>query len=256
MIPSDVEQQIKNHAIEDYPNESVGLLLDDDTYIRVKNIHKKPQQHFQIATVVFQGYLPRLKAIVHSHPNQKVLEPSLDDQQLIVSYKTTGGIVRVVPDPNTKEPQASPITWWGAIPNRNPQPLEGREFVYGITDCFGIVRDWYYMNRSIVLYDMPRTYGWWDDQSHPCWNMIENNVEAMGFKKHKYQSASVRRGDVMFMSLRSKLNITNHLALYEGGDSIIHHLPSSRGSLKASLSKRDILSRYIPYITGIARWEQ
>ncbi|VUX47814.1 conserved hypothetical protein [Candidatus Defluviicoccus seviourii] len=254
MITASVEQQIKNHAVREYPHESVGLVLLDNTYLPVKNVHSQPTHHFKIETTTFQQYLPLLKAIVHSHPNQQVLEPSLDDQQLIVSYKTTGGICRVLRDVDSNSPQASSVLWWGKHPNQAPSSLEGRAFVYGVTDCFGLVRDWYYLNRGVTLYDIPRTYGWWDDPSHPCWNLIENSIELLGFKRAKYQSHAVNPGDVILMSLRSKWKNSNHIALYEGGDSIIHHLPATRGSLRASLSRRDTLSRWANYITGVAKW--
>jgi proteasome lid subunit RPN8/RPN11 len=96
-------------------------------------------------------------------------------------------------------------------------PLVGREFVWGICDCFTLVRD-YYRSELGLLIDCPESYeyGFWR-QGKPLYARFE----AFGFVKVP-AGEPPRVHDVFLMRLRSA--VENHAAVYLGDGTLLHHL--------------------------------
>ncbi|GAA5418882.1 hypothetical protein Stok01_00837 [Sulfurisphaera tokodaii] len=56
--------------------EKIGILLQDNTIIYIENVSKN-ENRFEINTEEFYKYLPKIKAIIHTH--KESCEPSIID---------------------------------------------------------------------------------------------------------------------------------------------------------------------------------
>lgn len=65
----DVTEQIKAHALEEYPRECVGYVVED-AYHRLENISEDPNRYQLSLDDRFMLFEmgDKLKALVHSHP--------------------------------------------------------------------------------------------------------------------------------------------------------------------------------------------
>jgi cell wall-associated NlpC family hydrolase len=119
-------------------------------------------------------------------------------------------------------------------------PLIGREFCYGRVDCYTLIRDWYALERGIVLPDFPRRDG--DFQAGR--SLYEDGFPLAGFSECL---TSPERGDILLFRLAAP--VPDHGAVYLGDDTILHHLQgrlSSRDSWDGFLRERTVkVLRYV-----------
>jgi proteasome lid subunit RPN8/RPN11 len=121
-------------------------------------------------------------------------------------------------------------TWTVTRPSGYRAPLSGRRFVHGVHDCYGLVRD-YYAEQGIALHDYPRTFGWWNEPEGP--DLYRENFEREGFVE--VPRATLREHDLILMRIRALRD--NHMAVYLGGNVILHHLV-------AQLSRREVYQEF------------
>lgn len=95
-------------------------------------------------------------------------------------------------------------------------PLEGREFVYGWTDCYSLVRDWFLVMQGVRLPDFPREPKFWERKASP----YLDNYTRCGFRE--VSLAEIQAGDVVLMRILAE--VPNHAAIYVGEGRILHHL--------------------------------
>ena len=208
-----MKTQILNHAKQCGEDECCGFVIDNKMYIPCKNVSDDPKNYFEISpddwvNAENQGVIT---AIVHSHPYGF---PILSEADQIFQQQTA-------------------VDWWLVCDNqihkfRYMQPLIGREFQHGITDCYTLFRDAYHL----CGFDFPnfkREDDWWDNGQ----NLYLDNMESNGFRQ--VSISGLQEGDVILFSLNSKA--VNHAAVYIGNNLILHHLPKR-------LSKRDLFSGY------------
>lgn len=208
-----MKTQIINHANYCGENESCGFVVDNKAYIPCENISPTPTETFEISTDDWinaeeQG---TITAVVHSHPNGV---PILSEADQIFQQQTA-------------------VDWWLVCDNkihkfRYMQPLIGREFTHGTTDCYTLFRDAYHL-CGFDFPDFHRENDWWDNGQ----NLYLDNMESNGFRR--VSISGLQEGDVILFSLNSKA--VNHAAIYIGNNSILHHLPKR-------LSKRDLFIGY------------
>ena len=113
----------------------------------------------------------------------------------------------------------------------------GREFVFGVVDCYTLVRDWYEREYNICLKDYDRRDKFWDRGE----SLYMDNFANEGFRKISVDQ--VQRGDLILMNLVSPL--PNHAAIYLGDQQILHHV-------QGRLSSRDIFGGYYYKSTACA----
>lgn len=200
------------HAQQQSPEESCGIIVNNK-YIPKQNIHEDPVNHFRIVPTAYAIQMrdKTLQGIVHSHP-VKNSRPSCDDLQKQIS----SAVPWLITFGNNH-------VWFG---DQVPIPeLMGRKFVYGVTDCFTLVRDWYRINKDFTIKFIPTEYEWWyTEKNYYMENFAENGFSIVD---DEYQI-----GDVLIGSIKSVHPC--HAALYIGNNTIIHHLPN-RVSVKESL---------------------
>lgn len=219
----------QKHAIKEYPNESVGLIVNNK-YKPMKNIHNDPLDHWKIdkKELVNVKKSSTLQGLIHSHPDGD-WQPSKADMKSQLSLKVPFGIIVVNKD------GAGNILWFGdQVEKIN---LEGRPFIHGVYDCGSLIRDYYYLNHNIKIKEYPRDNEWWNfDKDNKDWNLYLNIYKDAGF--YEIEKDELKPGDLILMAIRSKYNQPNHGAIYLGGDQILHHLAQH-------LSNKDIASRWI-----------
>lgn len=137
---------------------------------------------------------------------------------------------------HTDGKDASAVLWWGDF--RLDEPMLGQSYLWGVNDCWSLIRKWYWQNRTTKLPEIPR-----DEQAfHSGADMMLANMAAAGF--YEIAERNVRTGDVVFLKIRSA--IPNHCALLAEGGMLLHHLPGR-------LSCRDHI--WVRHITNWLRHE-
>lgn len=217
-LPSTVKKHALTHAVDSYPNESCGLVIvvnGRKRYFPCKNLADTPDEHFVIdpldyITAEEQG---EVVAVVHSHPKTNPA-PSKADRVACEKSELPWHVV----NPLTEQ-------WGYCEPTGFELPYVGREFVFGVIDCYTLVRDWYLREYGIQLRDYDRRDKFWDRGE----NLYMDNFAAEGFREIAVED--VRCGDLILMRLVSPL--PNHAAIYLGDQQILHHV-------QGRLSSRDV----------------
>lgn len=93
----------------------------------------------------------------------------------------------------------------------------GRHFVYGVTDCYTLFRDFYREEFNIDLPNFARYDGWQNDGL----NLYADNMPKHGFYLVP-QGEPLMYGDVILVCLCSP--VPCHSAIYIGENKILHHV--------------------------------
>ena len=198
------------HAKDQDPKESCGLLIDvkgKEKYYPCKNLSSYSQQCFIIdpedyAKAEDSG---KVLAVIHSHP----VTPPVASQADMISCEESGLVWHIV-NPKTEQ--------WGFYkPSGYKPPLIGRHWVWGITDCWSLVRDWYKEKLGITLRDWDRPTTPEEFIENP---MFEKCAWRTGFRQLRPEE-KLENGDLLFMSIMA--TGLNHVAIFLDGD-VLHHL--------------------------------
>lgn len=197
---------MRQHAIDEYPRESCGVVVND-VYYPCKNVHKDPEKSFRIDPRTYAKFarMGDIQAIIHSHPDGPFF-PSKADMEGQIATDVPWGIIYSAHDSASR-----PLMWGDGV---EKAPLIGRMFIHGIQDCYSLIRDYYQMELGIELMEAPREDNWWENDE----NMYLDNFVRAGFER----VMDLQPHDVILMNIRSP--VPNHGAVYTGGDTILHHL--------------------------------
>ena len=217
-----LKAEILAHAKAEDPRECCGLIAvvkGRRRYIPCRNIAATPDEHFILdpadyAAAEDQG---EIVAVVHSHPTTQPT-PSPADR---ISCNATG-LPWVIVNPKID-------AWGGCEPKHFELPYVGREFVFGVVDCYSLVRDWYAREWGFELADFSRRDQFWERGE----NLYVDNYASQGFRRIDFSELAY--GDSLLMQLSSSL--PNHAAIYLGDQQILHHI-------QGRLSSRDVLGGY------------
>jgi proteasome lid subunit RPN8/RPN11 len=224
--------QIEKHFAEEYPREGCGIIgvtKGKKEWFPCKNLAEDdkdfvlcPQDYFKVKQKT------DIIGIVHSHVEQSN-EPSPWD----ISNCNALGIPYYIfsyPSMDLNIVQ----------PKKNFNPLVGREYKFGIADCYEAARDYY---ASIGIEIVPREVykqHWYESNLD---YMTEEAVIQKGFKKVE----SPEKHDLILFSIKS--NVNNHIGVFLGNDIFFHHA-ENRLSCKESL-----YPFWARHVTGFYRYE-
>lgn len=230
--------QLRREAIAEFPNEAVWLISPGECRL-VKNIADDPTKTFRIdKRTMAAAHARGLLAVVHSHPNFPAC-PSAADMQGQAATNVPWGIVST--DGNT----AQDVVWFGD--SVEVPPLIGRGFRHGVTDCYGLIRDYYREELGLLLPTYARDWEWWLKGG----DLFRDGFEKAGFRRIEAHEA--RPGDVWLAQIRSP--VPNHGGILLESGLGLHH-PSARNPVDpARLSIREPLSRWQTFITHWLRHE-
>ncbi|MCA0944486.1 C40 family peptidase [Salipiger pacificus] len=227
-----LHQAMRAHAVEAYPNEAVGAVIDGE-YIRLENVAENPQETFCVdmeAFIAAHGDAD-VQAIVHSHPDGPN-HPSEADMRQAAAWGVPWGIILC----DGTGWAGDPFFWGEGVP---VPALEGRTFRHGVTDCYALVRDWFKLERGIDLPDLPRTDEWWTKGG----NILEEHYAAFGFER--IDPKDVQPGDCFLMCIRARN--ANHSGVFVEDGQILHHLPNR-------VSRREHYARWGGMLHSVLRY--
>lgn len=204
------------------PKEMCGVIhivKGRKRFYACNNIAATPDEHFVLDPADYAAAedLGEIVAIVHSHPVTRP-DPSPADQ---ISCNNTG-LPWVIVNPKTEE-------WGYCEPKAFELPYVGREFVFGVVDCYSLLRDWYKRELGLALADFPRRDRFWERGE----NLYVDGYKSQGFREVPFDE--LQYGDGILMQLGAEL--PNHGAVYLGDQQILHHI-------QGRLSSRDVYGGY------------
>jgi len=217
------------HAKDQAPKESVGLLINvkgKERYFPCKNLSTSASETFVLdpKDYIRANETGEILAVIHSHPMTSPT-PSQADK---ISCEHSG-LPWYIVNPKTEE--------WGYLkPSGYKAPLLGRQWVWGVTDCYSLVRDWYKQERNIELRDYERSMNPEEFSEDP---LFESYAWRTGFRELRY-GEQLKKGDLLLMSIMSP-NL-NHVGIFLG-DMVLHHLTGR-------LSCREPYSEWLLKCTG------
>lgn len=195
------------HAMEEAPKEACGLVVNGE-YIPCINSHPSPKTNFAISSESYAAAERKgnIEAIFHSHPSDYNGFSPHDAKACRASNVPWAMYCLATGD------------WHYADPTGNA-PYEGRQWHYGIHDCYSLVRDFYRNEFGIELDDFER--GDEMEWENSDWNMFEQNFENQGFVAC---DVSEKKGDVVLMQLQASM--PNHVGVIARPEHNIfyHHL--------------------------------
>ncbi len=250
MLSDVLKTKIKLHAIDSFPYECCGFVLEDDVYVILENKHDEPDKHFLIDGSDFIKYEERIKCIVHSHTfkdgQQLSNAPSKNDMAQQMNHTIPWCIVAT--DGNcASEPN---VFGWNII----REDHIGRQFIHGSSDCYSLIRDWYFHNKNILLPEFPREDKWWSN-SDCADSMYHDCFEAGGFKFKQFNINNLKVGDLLLLRMGSRDKL-NHAMLYEGNGIISHHLWNRLSTKEPLINWKDRVEGVLEYVnTSPLAWD-
>jgi cell wall-associated NlpC family hydrolase len=128
--------------------------------------------------------------------------------------------------------------WCEIHPTGYKAPLIGRQWVWGVSDCWTLVRDWYKEELGLDLPDWNRPPSMMDFHQAPWFEKYcsEAGFVDLGLSAPEY-------GDAILMQLDGSPGL-NHVGVYLGDQLFLHHL-------RGRLSSRDLWGGYYQKSTGL-----
>ena len=210
------------HALEAWPEPACGAVVGSGeaaNYVPARVVAEGSRAAFRVDVAAVRRLEDRhgpARALVLSHPSVDegveridplLFTPSASEMVAQASLAVPFGVV-VCDRSRACEP------WW--FGDQCPIPkLVGRPFRHGVTDCYSIIRDWFRLERSILMPDFPRDWNWWS--------------EGMDLYRHGFAKAGgrnidpeeIRPGDVILFRMRSR--VPNHAGLVLDHGWLLHH---------------------------------
>lgn len=204
--------------------EICGLIVDGPVgayLLPGMNTHESPRNSFTMAPEIWLDVPPDQKviAIYHSHV-EGGCEPSDHDRMQCEAHDLPWVIVTPEGEYHFMEPCGFKL------------PYEGRVYLWGVTDCAAIVRDWYRNERGVDM-DKVKADEWFWQEGKDHFN---DNFASRGFVE-VFDDPQV--GDCFLCQFKSE--VPNHIVLYVGNDQIIHHVrnhPSVREPWQGGMWQR------------------
>lgn len=214
----------------------MGLLWNEypgEPFVEVLgNLSPTPESCFEAP-----GSLPSgVAAVVHSHPSGCAWPSAADQAQQIA----TGAAWVICP-------RGGVAFGWGGLVQ--PEHLLRRPFRWGITDCWGAVRDGLRSLYSVSVSDYPRRWQFWREGAAGA--VFEGRIRAEGFEIVSEDLRDAVPSDVLLFRVHS--GVYNHAALVIGDGLMYHHPSGAKPFDPTVLARVEPVDRYMSLPCGVAR---
>jgi len=241
LLKPELVRAMQQHALDDFPNEAIGVVLRDGTYKRMKNnAGIFSTERASVCPDEWDALVvdDKVAAVFHSHPDHPfaITATDMEAQEAVALPFLMCA---------TDGKGCTPVCIWGD--QLEPVPLYGRTFHHGITDCYEFIRDWHWINRGRRLPQFSRDWGWWAKGK----NLYQDGFPKARF--HQVPAEEAREGDVVLFTVRSA--VFNHGGVIDSPGLLGHHASSSKYYDPTKLSRRDPLSRWMNYNPMFLRHE-
>jgi len=224
--------EIQEHFEKWYPREGCGVLAvvkGDLKWFPCDNV-ATDEEDFVISSKQYIDISHRsdIVAVVHSHPDASNQASEAD----IKYCNATGLPYHIFSYP---EMELNTIQ-----PDKSTKPLYGRDYEFGVNDCFEAARD-YYISKGLNIPHRPLFEDdWWEKDLD---YFTDDYIATWGFKKVE---ENMQEGDLLIFTIRA--GVGNHCGVYLGNDILYHHAENR-------LSCRENLYPFWKqYITGVYRY--
>ena len=224
-------EEIQQHFEKEYPREAcgvIGIIKGKRQWFPCENL-AQGTENFVLSSKDYLNIKSKadILGIVHSHPDasNKASEHDIDCcNALGIPY-----YIFSYPDMELNIVE----------PKKRAYPLIGREYEFGIKDCFEAMRDWLEKENIYIPPREPFEDDWWNNDLD---YFTEENIKNWNHKKVD----SPKKNDVLIFKIREK--VANHCGVYLGNDIFFHHAENR-------LSCRENLYPFwIQHLVGIYRY--
>jgi proteasome lid subunit RPN8/RPN11 len=234
-LPESAARDALKHALDLFPEEAVGYVARG-MYFPLRNRHDTPTEAFEVnSNDTLAAFEDGMTILIHSHTNGQI-SPSMRDMQQQELMAVPWGII-VLDAGRTIEENGQPqMIRWTFFGDELPIPaLIERQHLWNVYDCYTLVRDYYRLERDVVLPIYPREPHWEELKI----DMIEPKLAEAGFQP--VALAELQKHDVLCMKIGR--NSINHLAVYTGDELMVHHLASRA-------SRHEPITRWLNHFHG------
>ena len=198
------------HAKQQTPYEACGLVgvyKGKEKYYPCKNLAEDLKDQFIVNPDDWADAEDEAEiiAVFHSHPNHSSTASDAD----LASCEYLDLPFYIV-TPETEQ-------WSYYKPSGYKKGLIGREWVWGVQDCWNLIHDWYKEKKNIVLkhWDRPKSPKEFSEKP-----LFEYGLPLTGFIELE-NTIDLKKGDVLLMD--TGMGTLDHVALYIGDQTILHH---------------------------------
>lgn len=225
-----IEDVMMEEGTARYPHEACGVVITvgkKAIAVPCKNIASDPQNYFAINAEDYAAAADRgeVVAIWHTHTDRSA-QPSEADLVGCENSNMPWYILSICKNENNEFVFDGPTI---TEPSGFEMPYLGRPYVFGVMDCYSLVRDYYKREFGIKLGDGPRIEFWWRSGT----DLLTKGAEDQQLIPQI--DVEPQNGDLFLMITEG--TVPNHVAIYIGNDMIMHHC-------HGRLSKRDVYAGY------------
>lgn len=205
-----------NSAVNGIQSEMCGYFIkaknEEIIFKLYPNSHPDPQHTFKMTELDYldASSYGEIVGLFHSHINSNTEFSDIDKgscERLGIPW-----ILYVIPEESIHIMYPS---GWVA-------PYTGREFIYGLFDCYALTKDIYRKDLGIILNDYPRgEVGEWNDV--PGWDFFNDNFAKEGFVEVPSRTP-FKKYDILLFRIGSRK--FNHCAVCwePNRNTMMHHL--------------------------------